>query len=323
MSEPGHDPLFTVFTATHDRAHTLPRVLDCLERQTFRDFEWVIVDDGSTDGTRAMVDGWRSKTDFLLRYVYQPHAGKHVAFNRGVREAKGQLFLSLDSDDGAVPQALERFKSHWESIPNDRRLRFSAATALRMYEDGRPVGDRFPREITDSEALELYFKYRIRGDKWGFQRTDVLRDYPFPEPPGVTFVSESVVWFAIARRFKTRYVNEYLGINYGSDPDEPRLSNLTVATAQGRLLLHKAVIEDYLDYAVSSPLLILKSLINYSRYSFVSGIGVWGQMRCLRTVGRKALVLSVIPFGYALYLRDRSRRPMASVTTQDETLGRL
>jgi hypothetical protein len=113
------------------------------------------------------------------------------------------------------------------------------------------------------------------------------------------------VWFAIARRFKTRYVNDYLRIYYSSDPAEPRLSNLTVASAQGRLLFHKALIEDYLDYAIISPLLILKSLINYSRYSFVSGIGLPGQMSRVRGVGRKALVLSVSPFGCAFYLRGR------------------
>ena len=87
MSEPGHAPLFTVFTATYNRAHTLPRVLECLEAQTLRDFEWLIVDDGSTDGTQELVDSWRSRTDFPIRYEYQQHAGKHVAFNRGVQEA--------------------------------------------------------------------------------------------------------------------------------------------------------------------------------------------------------------------------------------------
>jgi glycosyltransferase involved in cell wall biosynthesis len=255
-----------------------------------------------------LIDGWRLKADFPLRYVRQPHAGKHVAFNRGVREAAGQLFLPFDSDDGAVPQALERFQYHWDSIPPDRRPGFSAVSALRMYENGRPVGDRFPRDITDSEALELYFNYRVRGDKWGFQRTDVLREYPFPEPRGVTFVSESVVWFAISRRFKTRFVNDYLGINFATDRAEHHLSNLTTATAQGRLIFHKAVIEEYLDYAVSSPLLILKSLVNYSRYSFISGVGPLGQIGRVRTVGRRALVLSVIPLGFALYMLDRSRR---------------
>ena len=124
------------------------------------------------------------------------------------------------------------------------------------------------------------------------------------------------MWFAIARRFKTRYVNDYLGIEYASDPAEPRLSNLTVATAQGRLLFHKAVIEDYLDYVIISPLLILKSLINYSRYSFTSGIGPLGQMSRVRTVWRKAMVLSAIPLGCAFYLRDRLRQsPRSSPDT--------
>lgn len=307
MSGPSRYPLFTVFTATYERVHTLPRVRACLESQTFRDFEWLIVDDGSTDGTRELVESWQSGTDFPVRYVFQSHSGKHVAFNRGVREAHGQLFLPLDSDDGAVPQALERFKSRWESIPADRRWQFSAVTALRMNQHGRPVGDRFPGDVTDSDSLEQYFKYRLRGDKWGFQRTDVLRDHPFPEPPGVRFVSESIVWFAIARHFKTRYVNEYLGINFAMDSAEPRLSNLTIITAQGRQLFHKAVIEDYLDYTASAPWLILRSLINYSRYSFIAGIGIQGQMS-VRTAVRKALVLFVTPFGFAFYVGDRLRQ---------------
>ena len=233
MSPGEHDPTFTVFTATHDRAHLLQRVFDSLERQTYRDFEWLIVDDGSTDGTDSMVRDWALRADFPVRYVRQPHSGKHVAFNRGVREARGRLFLSWDSDDGAVPEALERFKVHWGSIPADRRARFSAVTALCMDEHGRPVGDRFPRDITDSEPLELYFRYRTRGEKWGFQRTDVLLEFPFPEPPGVSFVSESIVWFAIARRFKTRYVNEYLRIYCSSGPTEPRLSTLTSPRHRG------------------------------------------------------------------------------------------
>lgn len=307
MSQSSHAPLFTVFTATFNRAHTLPRVLDSLERQTLRDFEWLIVDDGSTDGTRALVEGWRSRTDVPIRYVHQDHAGKHVAFNRGVREAAGQLFLNFDSDDGAIPEALERFKAHWESIPADLRPRFSAVSALRMYEDGQTVGDRFAGDVNDSESLEKYFKDRIRGDKWGFTRTDILRDYPYPEPPGFFYVAEAVVWFAIARSFKTRFVNDALGINFQTDPSEPRITNLSVASAQGRLVFHQAVIEDYLDYAIRSPRLMLESLINYSRYSFLASIGPLGQLKRMRTVGRKILVLSTIPFGYAIYLRDRPR----------------
>ena len=298
-------PTFTVFTATHDRAHLLHRVFEDLERQTDRDFEWLIVDDGSRDDTEAKVREWASRATFPVRYVRQPHAGKHVAFNRGVREARGRLFLSWDSDDGAVPEALERFRAHWDAIPADRRSTFSAVSALRRYSDGTPIGDRFPRDITDSDPLELYFRYRVRGDKWGFHLTEVLLDNPFPEPEGVTFVSESIVWFAIGRQYRTRYVNEFLGINYPAAPGETHLSSLSVVTARGRLLFHQAVIDDYPDFVRTAPLLILKSLINYVRYSFFVGIGLRSQLSRVRTMRWKLAVLCVVPLGLAFSIRDR------------------
>jgi glycosyltransferase involved in cell wall biosynthesis len=306
--EPGtreRQPTFTVFTATYNRASLLHRVFAGLERQTYRDFEWLIVDDGSTDATESMVRTWTTEAGFPIRYVRQAHSGKHVAFNRGVREANGRLFLTWDSDDGAVPEALERFWAHWEAIPADERSAFSAVTALRRDEDGILIGDPFPDDITDSDSLELYFRYRVRGDKWGFHLTDVLRDFPFPEPAGHTFVAESIVWFAIARHYKTRFVNEVLGINFRPAAAESHLSTLTSDTARGRLLFHQSVIEDYLDFARIAPFLILKSLVNYSRYSFFAGIGLPGQLGAIRGMVRRALVLSAAPAGFAFAIRDR------------------
>ncbi len=139
LSPGEHDPTFTVFTATYNRAHLLQRVFDSLERQTYRDFEWLIVDDGSTDDTESIVRDWGLRADFPVRYVRQPHSGKHVAFNRGVREARGRLFLTWDSDDGAVPEALERFRANWDAIPSDRRSgvlgRVGASPIRRRHSD--------------------------------------------------------------------------------------------------------------------------------------------------------------------------------------------
>lgn len=117
------------------------------------------------------------------------------------------------------------------------------------------------------------------------------------------------MWFAIARQYRTRYVNDLLRIYYSTDPAQARLSRLTAATARGRLLFHKAVIEDYLDVGRHAPLLVLKSLVNYSRYSFLAEVGLRGQVAAVRTPLRKALVLVGAPAGFALHLRDRSRAP--------------
>jgi glycosyltransferase involved in cell wall biosynthesis len=100
---------FTVFTATYNRAHTLHRVYESLKEQTYRQFEWLIVDDGSTDTTRTLVETWQQEANFLISYYYQENQGKHVAINRGVQEARGEYFLIIDSDDTCVPQTLERF----------------------------------------------------------------------------------------------------------------------------------------------------------------------------------------------------------------------
>ena len=298
---------FTVFTATYNRAHTLPRVYESLKQQTYRDFEWLIVDDESTDDTRQTVESWQAEAELPIRYVVQRHGGKHVAFNTGVREAAGRLFLTLDSDDGCVPTALERFKYLWDSIADAERPGFSAVTVLAQDEDGALMGTRFPRDITDSDALESYFVHRVWGEKWGFQRTDILRQHPYPEPKGVGMVPEALVWFAIARTYKTRYVNESLRIYHQTRPRSDALSALSVATARGRLMFHQAVIEDYSDYMTRSPSLFMRSLVNYSRYSWLCGRGPLEQLRRIRTIKGRLLVAPFLPVAGLFAVQDRHR----------------
>jgi glycosyltransferase involved in cell wall biosynthesis len=209
-----YDYTFTVFTPTHNRAHTLDRVYRSLEAQTFRSFEWLIVDDGSTDDTERRVRGWQQTANFPIIYVRQDNAGKHFAHNRAVQHARGQFFLTLDSDDGCEPFALERFKFHWDSIDPASRDQFSAVTALCRDQHGNLIGDRFPRDPLDSDSVELVYRYKVGGEKWGFQRTDVLRQFPFPADQRRTYIPEGMVWNAIARRFKTRFTNDVLRIYY-------------------------------------------------------------------------------------------------------------
>ena len=175
---------FTVYTGTRNRAHTLRRPYDSLRSQTFRDFEWLIVDNDSTDGTDALVAEWQAEADFPIRYLRHENRGHHGSSNRAVTEARGELFLTLDSDDGCTPDALERFKPVWEDIPAEQRDRYSAVTALCVDENGDPTSGRFPFDPTDSNTTELRYRYHVTGEKWGFQRTDVMRAHPYPTIPG-------------------------------------------------------------------------------------------------------------------------------------------
>ncbi len=140
-------PLFTVLTPTFNRAHTLPRVWESLRAQTFDAFEWVVVDDGSSDGTADLIAGWAAEAQFPVRYVRQENKGKHVAMNRGVAVSAGELIVSLDSDDACIPTALERLAFHWRSIPEDRRFAYYAVVCQCADVSGRFVADPFPKDV--------------------------------------------------------------------------------------------------------------------------------------------------------------------------------
>jgi glycosyltransferase involved in cell wall biosynthesis len=297
--------MFTVFTPTYNRSRTLPRVYESLRLQTFRNFEWLIVDDGSTDDTRELVEKWRAESEFPIRYIFQENQGKAAAFNRGVREALGELFLTLDSDDACVVQALERFKYHWDNIPPNQRDKFSAITVLCKDQKGRLVGDRFPRDVLDSDCIELVFKYHVKGEKWGFHRTDVLKQFPFPVAPNVKFISEGLVWFALSRRFRTRFVNEVLRIYYVNDGTGDHLSSLSPEVMFGRALFHKYVLNELVEWLYRSPANLFRSAINFSRYSIGLGKGPYWQFKELRPLTARILLTMSLPMGFAMSLKDK------------------
>lgn len=301
-------PAFTVFTATYQRAHTLHRVHQSLAAQTTRDFEWLVVDGRSTDGTQELVESWAAASDFPIRYLEQENEGKHGAWNTGVRAANSDLFLSLDSDDECVPEALERLLALWHEIPEADRGRYSGVTVHCIDRDGNLVGDRFPADRIDGTSLDLRYRWRVTGDKWGFVRTAVLAEFPFPETPGVRFVTEVVVWDRIGRRYVTRFANEALKI-YDESPDEGRLTmqiKRPGALVDMFVEAHAEQLNDHLDYARHAPLEYVRVSALYTRDSLLAGRGLRRQVATLRP---KAWPLWLIgaPVGAAAYARDRLR----------------
>lgn len=301
-----YETTFTVFTPTFDRADRIGRVRDSLEAQTFRDFEWLIVDDGSTDGTRELVERWKRDARFQIRYLYQANAGKHVAFNRAVREARGALFLPLDSDDACVPEALERLLYWWEQIPEGERGGFSAVTALCRDQAGRLVGTRFPESPFDGTSIELRWRHRVRGEKWGFQLTDVLRRHPFPEPEGARYVSESYVWRAIdSSGYKTRFVNEVLRIYWTDEAGKADVSTLSRSVLQGRMVVHAQTLDDLARWFPVHPAAFVSAAVNLSRYGLQRGMRLPAILGTVRRPWAKVLVAALLPLGAALSVRDR------------------
>jgi glycosyltransferase involved in cell wall biosynthesis len=300
----------TVFTPTYNRAHTLPNLYESLKRQTCRDFEWLVIDDGSTDGTDELIRKWRSEADFEIRYRWQKNRGKHVAFNVGVRVARGAMFVPIGSDDRLLPNALEMLRFYWASIPLEEQDGFCGVAGLSLDMSGLVIGKAFPETVMDSTIPEMYTRHGVTGDKAGFVLTDVLKQYPFPEIPGERFITESIVWNRVSLNYRTRFVNEAICIKqYLSDG----LSASSVAIRAGNPIGARLY---YLEF-VQLPVALkwkLKNLVNYIRFSFHATVAL---QQVLNDSPFRFLTMMLLPVGYLLYRKDRtvlmSRQPSETV----------
>jgi glycosyltransferase involved in cell wall biosynthesis len=299
-------PLFTVFTPTYNRAQLLHRPYESLRAQTDRAFEWLIIDDGSADGTRALVERWQRDATFPIRYVFQPNTGKHLAHNRAVTEARGSFFLTLDSDDACVPEAIARLRFHWERIPESEQAGFSGVGVLCRDQNGEIVGDPFPYDTMDSTPLEMAYRFKVRGEKWGFQRTDILREYPFAVGPNQGYIPEGLVWHRIAKRYRLRYVNEALRVYYTDAPSMTR-GRAIAGDALGLQLFYEMVLNEHLSYFRYAPLAFGKAAAQYVRASLHRETPLAHQWRQLRRPLGRALWLAALPLARVLYRRDRRR----------------
>ncbi len=301
-------PRFTVFTPTFNRAATLHRVYESLQAQTFRDFEWLIVDDGSTDNTEDLVKSWQAEADFPVRYIRQEHGHKKTAHNTAVREARGTFFLVFDSDDRCVPEALERFDAHGREIEDAPD--FSGVCALCAYEDGSRVGDAFPGGgQIDAPSAEIRWHHRIKGEKWGIVKTDVVRQFPYPENvPG--HVPEGVVWSRIGACYKIRFINEILRI-YCQDTGSaaPRISTPgnPAAAAPGNILWKHQILSDEIRWFRHAPLHFLLDAARLTRF-WLHSPPQYRQEYWPASKGGRILTALMVPAGALWYLMDLLRK---------------
>jgi glycosyltransferase involved in cell wall biosynthesis len=296
---------FTVFTPTRNRGPVIGRMFDSLAAQTFRDFEWLVIDNDSDDDTPERMAAWQAVADFPIRYLRQPNRGLQVSWRRGLDEARGELFLFTRSADALKPNALERLLHHWLSIPEAERPGFSAVSALAEDEHGRLIGTEFPTSPLDSDSAELRYRYRVRGDKFGFQRTEVLRANPIPLVEGYTgYMPESIVWSAIARQYRTRYVNERLRIYYQdqasslSRPSHPRVN------AVGGFLDAEARLNGDIRWLRAAPLEFYRRAVKYAWAGFHTGRSPAEQWRRLEYRRARALWLLAVAPGWLVYAAD-------------------
>ena len=253
--------MITVFTSTYNRAYLLPRLYESLKKQTFKDFEWLIVDDGSTDDTRDLVDRWINKNLLDIRYYYQENGGKHRAINKGAQLAKGEWFYIVDSDDYLPDNSLEIADKWISTIKDDDS--FAGVCGVKKDITNKI---RYGFNFEFQDVSPLYGTEISRTDKAEVFRTSVLKDYPFPDFPGEKFCAEGLIWFRIGLHYKLRYFNEVI---YFCEYLDGGLSNWVIKNRRlspgYTLLLYR----EQMSYAISKKKKV-QAAINYWRFVWFS-----------------------------------------------------
>ena len=203
--------MVTVFTSSYNRGYKITDLYDSLKRQTLKEFEWIVINDGSSDNTGELFGVWtRENNGFPIIYKEVENGGKHRAINKGVGLANSNAFFIVDSDDVLCLDAIEKITKWFNQVQDDES--FAGISGLRGYAEGNPIGGygNFSTEYIDCTNLQRHL-YHLLDDKAEVYKTSILKKYPFPEFEGENFLPESVVWDHIARDgYKIRWYNEII-----------------------------------------------------------------------------------------------------------------
>lgn len=211
-------PLVSIFTCVFNRADKIDRVFCSLKRQTYTNIEHIIIDDGSTDDIKAKCNQYIQQTKYPVIFKSKSNGGKHTATNLAWDLAHGDFIIQLDSDDELLPYAIEYLVDLWKKIPEDNLEEYWCVHGrCRTQNSDDLIGDPYPNNINElpfQNAITIAEK--CRGEKVGLMRADILNgeNYRYPEPVGVKFVTESILWKQLNKKYRTWYSNEIVRIYY-------------------------------------------------------------------------------------------------------------
>lgn len=291
--------VLTVFTPTYNRAHTLPRTYASLKAQDRFCFEWLIVDDGSSDGTDRLVKGWMEEgAPFPIRYIYKENGGMHTAYNTAYENIDTELNVCIDSDDCLAPGAAGKIADAWDQM---RRCGYAGLIGLDSDMEGRIIGTGFPEGITETTYSE-YYGNGGRGDKKFVFRTDVIRQYPpYPEFEGENYVGISCKFVMIDQNYRMGVLNEVLcNVEYQADGSTNTMFRQYLKNPRGFGYFRKVM----MTYPISRKRLITDTI------HYVSSGVIAKNRRLIQESPRKLLTLLCVPAGCLLtaYIRFKAKR---------------
>lgn len=255
----------SIVTPTFNRGGFLERLYFSLKEQTFKNFEWIIVDDGSTDNTMQIVEQFKEEKEVNINYIYRKNGGKHRALNDAINICESEMFFIVDSDDKLKSDALEKIINIERTI--EEKEKFCGLAGLKSDFEGNLLTNKLDFEILDSNSIDAIYKHKLLGDKAEVFYTKVLKKYRFQEFDNEKFLTEATLWNKMANDgYMIRWFNYiiYEG-EYRNDGLTKNSLNLFLKNSKGNLY--------YLNQESSFKIPIkykIKHQANYFRYGFLS-----------------------------------------------------
>lgn len=234
--------MITVFTPSYNRKKELKLLYKSLVKQNIKDFEWLIVDDGSSDGTSDYIDKLKQENKININYIYKENGGKQSAYNRGLDEAKGDIFLCIDSDDILMDNVLSKIEIDFDKIKADDKIGGIAYVQSYISDKNKIIGTKFPEDEMEDTYFNIYHKHKVTGDKLIVLKTKVAKEYYFPLIKGEKFIPEALIFNRISLKYKLKFINrimackEYLEGGYSNN-----YFNLVKRNPKGNMLYFKEV----------------------------------------------------------------------------------
>lgn len=286
----------TIFTPTYNRAYCLGKCYESLVRQTCKDFIWLIIDDGSSDGTKELVERWKRENEIDIKYVWQQNMGMHGAHNTAYELIDTELNVCIDSDDYMPEQAVEKITFMWEKYGSNK---VSGLIGLDAHTDGTIIGTKLPDQIETSTLFELYNKYGVTGDKKLVYRTELTKQYPYPLFQGEKYVGLAYKYYKLDQKYKMLLMNEVLCcVEYLEDGSSLNMLRQYRKNPKGFAFYRKELMK--LPFASNS--FRFRQAIHYVSSSIMTK-----NWQFLKETPQKTMTIFAIPLGIILYLYISSK----------------
>lgn len=261
-------PLVSIFTCVYNRNHTMDRVFDSVRNQTYQNIEHIIVDDGSTDGVWSRIKQYAESSKYPVKIVQKNNGGKHTATNIAWDMAEGEYIIQLDSDDELLPDALTYLVGVWSDIPQkDLSQYWCVHGRCRTQHSEEMIGIPYPDKINEWNVQKAKDAAKqIDGEKIGLMKREILRnpkeEYRYPEPKGVKFVNEGVLWKPLNKKYRTWYTNKVVRIYYIDEGECLTKQSMSQQTITNRCWNSRWNLEHHKLYECN----FLRDLVKYCLY---------------------------------------------------------